>query len=792
MTDQFIPPIPLAALGPKILLEETKIKNIESRLMGPNNEGKAPSECQPLKESELENIKTKIILNGPLAPKEIKENINTINENNKNKTINILKTNTATKTEEKFLQKKRNLDDKKKIIQFEEKLLNDDLLNNEKHCSNKSNFSEKSSKSDNNNNNSGSELSPKNNITNNNTNNNNNGTASNKYNNKSILDYYPTKFISRSNTNSNIIKNTNNNITSHKKNSGEKNTNNKDSANKDLTQELELNEHNNSGEKNKNINHTNNTELNTIEQLMKKISEQNLIIESKDKEISSMRLTLKENEEIIQNLQEYKKNSDIEIKRCRLDISNMAKEISALQREKKNKWINEQEYNLGKFGIQRFSHGQILDYWEDGKKIVELKKNLENIKLQREELDKQRKRLSSNKNRKNQNQNQNQIEENNNNSNNLNNNNTSEIDDSKELLYFKMMQLQKEETELKETKNKLEIEKSILIHEINLYNQESKCSFYQKKEGWPLLGGRYQVISLLGKGGYSEVYKAYDLENHMYVACKLHQLNQNWKEEVKDNYIKHTVRENQIHQEINHSKIVRHFDTIEIDNNSFCTVLEYCSGPDLATYLQRNRFIQEKEARIIITQILEGLEYLNKLPNKIIHYDLKPENIIFNNMEVKISDFGLAKIVESNTDRVQLTSQGVGTYWYLPPECFEEKKNVDISSKVDIWSVGVILFEMFFRKKPFGQNYTQDKLLKDRVMQNAKVVEIPSKPNISEECKDFIRRCLAYHPEDRYDVFQALESPFIKQEKGKDSYKKLKSGSNNSSNNNLVVPPFCI
>ena len=131
MTDQFIPPIPLAALGPKILLEETKIKNIESRLMGPNNEGKAPSECQPLKESELENIKTKIILNGPLAPKEIKENINTINENNKNKTINILKTNTATKTEEKFLQKKRNLDDKKKIIQFEEKLLNDDLKKKE-------------------------------------------------------------------------------------------------------------------------------------------------------------------------------------------------------------------------------------------------------------------------------------------------------------------------------------------------------------------------------------------------------------------------------------------------------------------------------------------------------------------------------------------------------------------------------------------------------------------------------------------------------------------------------------
>ena len=163
------------------------------------------------------------------------------------------------------------------------------------------------------------------------------------------------------------------------------------------------------------------------------------------------------------------------------------------------------------------------------------------------------------------------------------------------------------------------------------------CRFYQKKEEkWPLLGGRYQIISLLGKGGYSEVYKAYDLESHIYVACKIHQLNQSWKDEIRNNYIKHTIRENQIHKEINHNKIVKHFDTIEIDNNSFCTVLEYCSGPDLATYIQQNKIISEKEARLIITQILQGLEYLNKLPKKIIHYDLKPENIMFNNMEVKI------------------------------------------------------------------------------------------------------------------------------------------------------------
>ena len=750
MKDSFLQPKPLGLISSKlILLDDNKIKNLENRLMGPNNEGKAPSECQPLKESELENIKTKMLLNGPLAPREIKENINTINENNKNKNDFILKSSSGTKkslnseskTDEKFLQRKRNLTEKnQKNSTVEEPYLNEDFLNFDKYASDKSNLSNKSYKSENNN--SGSEMSPKYN---------NNGNANNKTNNKSIKDYYPTTFIARSNNNSNHIKNNNSNISTHKKNYIEKHSNLIDNNEQDKNSNYEYNF--------------------SKEKLMKKISEQSLIIESKDKEISKLKLSLKENDDIINDLQEYKKNSDIEIKRCRLDISNMVKEIAQLKREQKNKWINEQEYYLGKFGIQRFSHGQTLDYWEDGTKIIEVKKALENIKNQKEEIDKQRRKISSIKSRKSQSE----------------DNNYNEIDDSKELLNFKMSQLQKEETELKEKKNRLDIEKSILIHDINLYNQESRCTFSQKKEGWPLLGGRYQIVGLLGKGGYSEVYKAYDLENHMYVACKLHQLNQNWKEEIKDNYIKHTIRENQIHKDINHSKIVRHFDTIEIDNNSFCTVLEYCSGPDLASYLQRNRFIQEKEARIIITQILEGLEYLNKLPHKIIHYDLKPENIIFNNMEAKISDFGLAKILESNTDRVQLTSQGVGTYWYLPPECFEDKKNVNISSKVDIWSIGVILFEMFFRKKPFGQNYSQDKLLKERVMQNAKVVEIPNKPNISDECKDFIRHCLAYHQEDRYDVFQALESPFIKQDKNKDSYKKLKSG---NSSTNLNVSPF--
>lgn len=70
----------------------------------------------------------------------------------------------------------------------------------------------------------------------------------------------------------------------------------------------------------------------------------------------------------------------------------------------------------------------------------------------------------------------------------------------------------------------------------------------------------------------------------------------------------------------------------------------------------------------MIKQVALGIKYLHELPKKVIHYDLKPQNIIFHQGKVKITDFGICKT--TNEDIIELTSQGVGTYWYLPPECF--------------------------------------------------------------------------------------------------------------------------
>ena len=466
------------------------------------------------------------------------------------------------------------------------------------------------------------------------------------------------------------------------------------------------------------------------EKLCKKIEEQDELNEIKNKEISMLKLTQRKNEELIASLREQQTIYDEEINKCRLDISNMLKEISKLKRENKVRWFNEQEYNLGKLIIihkPEFNKSKNIEYWKEGKKIYDTK-----IKLK---------------------QNQCQIDL------------IQKNGDNNSLSSFTLDCLMKEKEELCETLKKLETDKYLYLYKQNLFNQEKICTFSPlKKEGLPFLNERYQILELIGKGGYSEVYKAYDTYDHKFIACKLIQLNENWPQEIKQSYIKHTIRENLILQNLNHKKIVKLYDTLEINDNAFCNILEYCSGPDLSLYIRKNGgSISEQIAKIIITQILQALMYLNNLTKKIIHYDLKPENILFDSdMNIKITDFGLAKIIEPNTEFVQLTSQGVGTYWYLPPECFEENKNIEINSKVDIWSLGVILYEIIFNKKPFGHGCSsQRKLVKDKIIQNAYSVEFPENPEISEKCKDFIQNCLKYKQSERYDAFQAFNSEFI-------------------------------
>eukprot|EP00063_Salmo_salar_P021556 XP_013996391.1 PREDICTED: serine/threonine-protein kinase tousled-like 1-B [Salmo salar] len=172
--------------------------------------------------------------------------------------------------------------------------------------------------------------------------------------------------------------------------------------------------------------------------------------------------------------------------------------------------------------------------------------------------------------------------------------------------------------------------------------------------------------------------------------------------------------------------------------------------------------MSEKEARSIVMQIVNALRYLNEIKPPIIHYDLKPGNILLVDGtacgEIKITDFGLSKIMDDDNygvDGMDLTSQGAGTYWYLPPECFVVgKEPPKISNKVDVWSVGVIFFQCLYGRKPFGHNQSQQDILQENTILKATEVQFPAKPQASTEAKAFIRRCLAYRKEARFDVHQ--------------------------------------
>uniref|UniRef100_A0A673ZED2 non-specific serine/threonine protein kinase n=1 Tax=Salmo trutta TaxID=8032 RepID=A0A673ZED2_SALTR len=352
-----------------------------------------------------------------------------------------------------------------------------------------------------------------------------------------------------------------------------------------------------------------------------------------------------------------------------------------------------------------------------------------------------------------------------------------EYHEQEEIYKLRLGHLKKEEAEIQVELERLERVRNLHIRELKRINNEDSSQF----KDHPTLNERYLLLHLLGRGGFSEVYKAFDLIEQRYAAVKIHQLNKNWREEKKENYHKHACREYRIHKQLDHPRIVKLYDYFSLDTDTFCTVLEYCEGNDLDFYLKQHKLMSEKEARSIVMQIVNALRYLNEIKPPIIHYDLKPGNILLVDGtacgEIKITDFGLSKIMDDDSygaDGMDLTSQGAGTYWYLPPECFVVgKEPPKISNKVDVWSVGVIFFQCLYGRKPFGHNQSQQDILQENTILNATEVQFPVKPVASNEAKAFIRRCLAYRKEDRFDVHQL----------GRDSYLLPHMRRSNSSGN---------
>lgn len=402
----------------------------------------------------------------------------------------------------------------------------------------------------------------------------------------------------------------------------------------------------------------------------------------------------------------------------------------------------ENSARLGKLRVKPHAH-RYYEAWEDGSAFQELELRQQQLKERRDKIDAKKKEVSrikaSLKNHRSDSP-----------------SNAPDADGTEnekllqrvllteEVLRQQLASLKREETELTSQHQELTFERSLHRKQWKLLYDQEQSVF----NSHPLLNQRYALQNLLGRGGFSEVYGAFDLLQQRVVACKIHQLNVNWSHSKKENYRKHALREYQIQKGVSHPRVVRLFDVFVLDESSFCTILEYCDDGDLDSRLKERNKLSEKETRCIVAQIVEGLTYLNRLDHPIIHYDLKPGNILFHQGEVKITDFGLSKIVENSPDgMVDLTSQGAGTRGYLPPECSEMCTSIaKISSKVDVWSLGIICYQMLFGQIPEGSLEGDD-------------LKFPSK--ISEDCRHFMEQCLTRDQTSRPDVFTIAKSPFL-------------------------------
>jgi len=205
-----------------------------------------------------------------------------------------------------------------------------------------------------------------------------------------------------------------------------------------------------------------------------------------------------------------------------------------------------------------------------------------------------------------------------------------------------------------------------------------------------VLNNRYEIIEKIGGGGMAEVYKAKCRVLDRYVAVKI--LRSEFVED--EEFISKFKDESQAAAKLNHNNIVNIYDT-GIDRDIHYIVMEYVEGTTLKEYIKNNKPIDIKESINIACQIGEALRHAHS--NKIIHRDIKPQNILLTKDKVaKVGDFGIARAISEKT--ITNSDKSIGSVHYFSPE---QARGGYVDNRTDIYSLGVVLFEMVTGRVPF-------------------------------------------------------------------------------------------
>lgn len=222
-------------------------------------------------------------------------------------------------------------------------------------------------------------------------------------------------------------------------------------------------------------------------------------------------------------------------------------------------------------------------------------------------------------------------------------------------------------------------------------------------------------------------------------------------------FIELLQREIQILQSLNHPNIVKMLDVAQTSNNIYI-YLEFCNGGSLKDYLKKKGgFLSEKEAIIFFKELCEAFKSMEL--QHIVHRDMKPENVLINNDQVKISDFGFSRIIEEGDPNYY---SRLGTPLYMPPQILRGEK---YSAKCDVWSVGILLFYMLYGFHPFIPKGEESKIGSlQQLLKNIDMKDIyfPEKPIRSQKVKTLLKNMLGKKEEDRCSWAEIFESEIVK------------------------------
>lgn len=271
-----------------------------------------------------------------------------------------------------------------------------------------------------------------------------------------------------------------------------------------------------------------------------------------------------------------------------------------------------------------------------------------------------------------------------------------------------------------------------------------------------VLSGRYRINGVIGTGGMAVVYRATDEKKQREVALKL--LRPEY--EADSDFVRRFAHEAIAASKMSHDNIVKMYD-VGSDNGKKYIVMEYIDGDTLKDIIIRQRRIPANLAVRYALRILAALDHAHK--NDIIHRDIKPQNILVDrNGEIKVTDFGIARLVNQGTGTISSTNVALGSVHYVSPEQAEGKP---ADAKSDLYSMGVVLYEMLTGTVPFDAESAVTVALK-QVNEMPKSMRMLHR-DISKGLDEVVMKALSKDPAQRYqtasemakDLKRALRMP---------------------------------